>query len=45
MRISRRIGVIGVALAVALVPALAFASHPDGFEDVPDSNVFHDDIE
>jgi hypothetical protein len=45
MRSSRRIGVIGVVLAVALVPALAFASHPDGFEDVPDSNVFHDDIE
>lgn len=45
MRSTRRIGVIGVVLAVALVPALAFASHPDGFEDVPDSNVFHDDIE
>lgn len=45
MRSSRRIWVIGVALAVALVPALAFASHPDGFEDVPDSNVFHDDID
>lgn len=45
MRSSRRIGVIGAVLAVAMVPALAFASHPDGFEDVPDSNVFHDDIE
>lgn len=41
----RKIWVVGVALAVALVPALAFASHPDGFEDVPDSNVFHDDIQ
>lgn len=41
--VGRRAWIIGVTLlAVALVPALAFASH--GFEDVPDSNVFHDDI-
>lgn len=41
----RRIWVAGVALALAAVPALAFASHEGGFEDVPDSNVFHDDIQ
>lgn len=42
----RRIWVVGLALAVALVPALAFAAHPEGdFEDVPDDHTFHDDIQ
>lgn len=42
----RRIWVVGLALAVALVPALAFAAHPAGdFEDVPEDHTFHDDIQ
>jgi len=45
-RSRRRIWVIGIAMAVLAVPAaLAFASHEGGFEDVPDSNIFHDDIQ
>ncbi len=45
-RSRRRIWVIGIAVALAAVPAtLAFASHEGGFEDVPDSNIFHDDIQ
>lgn len=46
VRSRRRIWVIGIAMAVLAVPAaLAFASHEGGFEDVPDSNIFHDDIQ
>lgn len=42
----RRIWVVGLALAVAMVPALAFAAHPAGdFEDVPEDHTFHDDIQ
>lgn len=42
----RRIWVVGLALAVAMVPALAFAAHPEGdFEDVPEDHTFHDDIQ
>lgn len=40
--LRRPLLVAGLALIVALVPAMAFASH--GFEDVPDDHNFHNDI-
>lgn len=42
----RRVLTVILALAVALVPALAFAAHPEGdFTDVPEDHTFHDDIQ
>lgn len=43
-RSRHKVWVVGLALAVAMVPALAFASHPGGFVDVPDDHTFHGDI-
>ncbi|HEX2153751.1 MAG TPA: hypothetical protein VHL52_07225 [Acidimicrobiia bacterium] len=42
----RRTWIVGLAIAVAMVPALAFGAHPEGdFEDVPDDHLFHGDIQ
>ncbi|MEO6350880.1 MAG: S-layer homology domain-containing protein [Candidatus Limnocylindrales bacterium] len=41
-RISRRVAVLGLALAL-LLPGVVLASHR--FSDVPDSNQFHNDID
>jgi hypothetical protein len=38
---TRALLIVGIAIAL-MVPAMAFASHT--FNDVPDDNVFHDDI-